>query len=119
MPRFARLSALALVAACGASTAAATRDSTKGVSTTPPPATANGHDWSRFNVDEPFWVFDAPTGITAAVLPTMRRGRSRSAAVDARQSTSARVSVGGAAHDLSSFTRATEDSPSADNGRGL
>jgi hypothetical protein len=96
MPRFARISAIALVAACGASTDAATRDSTT------PPVTANGHDWTRFNVDEArSGVFDAPTGITAAALPTMQRQQvALDGTVDAAPIYLHAVNVGGAAHDV-------------------
>jgi outer membrane protein assembly factor BamB len=102
MPHFARFAALALVVATGASTCSETSDSTGGISTTPPPVATDGHDWTRFNVDE--WrsgVFGPPTGISAGALPTMQRQQvALDGTVDAAAIYLHGVSVGGAAHDV-------------------
>ena len=100
IPYVARVWILALIAACGGSTDSAVQDSSTG--STPPPIAANGHDWTRFNVDE--WrsgVFDATTGITAATLSTMRRQQvALDGTVDAAPIYLHGVSVGGAARDV-------------------
>lgn len=103
MPHLARLLALALIAACSASTDSATSDSMQGVPTPPPPpVTTDGHDWTRFNVDEArSGVFDAPTGISASALPTMRRQQvTLDGTVDAAPIYLHDVKVGGVAHDV-------------------
>jgi outer membrane protein assembly factor BamB len=95
-----RFSALAVAAACGASTSSATPDSTQGGST--PLVTVDGHDWTRFNVDEArSGVFDAPTGINAEALPTMSRQQvAIDGTVDAAPIYLHNVKVGSAAHDV-------------------
>ena len=92
--------ALTVSAACRASSSSSTSDSTPGT-VTPPPVTADGHDWTRFNVDEArSGVFDAPTGITAEVLPTMQRQQvAIEGTVDAAPIYLHNVKVGSAAHD--------------------
>ena len=93
---------LLLTAACGASTGSATADSTDRPPSTPPVATANGHDWTRFGVDEARTnASDAPTGITAAALPTMRRQQvTLDGTVDASPIYLHAVQVRGAARDV-------------------
>lgn len=89
-------------AACGASTGSATSDSTGQLPNTPPVATADGHDWTRFGVDEARTnASDAPTGITATDLPTMRRQQvSLDGTVDASPIYLHNVQVRGAARDV-------------------
>ncbi|HEX8943134.1 MAG TPA: PQQ-binding-like beta-propeller repeat protein, partial [Gemmatimonadaceae bacterium] len=90
-----------VVAGCGTSTDSATPNPAKGGST-PPPVTADGHDWTRFNVDEGrSGVFDAPTGISADALSTMKRQQvALDGTVDASPIYLHNVNVGGAAHDV-------------------
>jgi outer membrane protein assembly factor BamB len=94
-----RLSILGLIAACGTSTDSARSDTSRGP---PPPVTADGHDWTRFNVDE--WrsgVFSAPTNVTADALPKMQRQQvTLDGTVDASAIYLHNVKVGTAAHDV-------------------
>lgn len=68
----------------------------------PPPVVQNGHDWTRFNVDEArSGVFDSTTGITAANVATMRRQQvTLDGTVDASAIYLHNVQVNGAAHDV-------------------
>jgi outer membrane protein assembly factor BamB len=93
---------LLFTTACGASTGSATSDSTTRLPSTPPVATPDGHDWTRFGADEARTnASDAPTGITAAVLPTMRRQQvSLDGTVDASPIYLHNVQVRGAARDV-------------------
>lgn len=93
--------ALTLAVACRASTSSGTSDSTQGTST-PLPVTADGHDWTRFNVDESrTGVFSAPTGVSAEALPTMQRQQvAIEGTVDAAPIYLHNVKVGNAAHDV-------------------
>jgi len=102
MPYLAPLSVLAFIVACGTSTDSAATDTTHGVATTPPPVTADGHDWTRFNVDDArTGIFDAQTGVTAAVLSTMKRQQvTLDGTVDAAPIYLHNVIVNGAAHDV-------------------
>ena len=89
-------------AACGAATGSATSDSTSQLPNTPPVATPDGHDWTRFGVDEARTnSSDAPTGITAAALPAMRRQQvALDGTVDASPIYLHNVQVRGAARDV-------------------
>ena len=93
---------LLVTAACGAPPGSATSDSTGELPSSPPVATADGHDWTRFGVDEARSnASDAPTGITAANLPTMRRQQvSLDGTVDASPIYLHDVQVRGAARDV-------------------
>jgi hypothetical protein len=101
MMHLVRLSIVAIIAACGTSSDSATRPDTSQGSATPP-VTADGHDWTRFNVDE--WrsgVFTASTGITAEALPKMQRQQvTLDGTVDASPIYLHDVKVGGASHDV-------------------
>jgi outer membrane protein assembly factor BamB len=101
MMHLVRFSIVAIIAACGASTDSATRPDTSQGSATPP-ATSDGHDWTRFNVDE--WrsgVFGSPTGIAADALPKMHRQQvALDGTVDASPIYLHDVKVGGASHDV-------------------
>jgi len=120
MPHLAPFFVLALVVACGTSTDSATPDSTPGISTTPPAVTADGHDWTRFNVDEArSGVFDAPTGISVATLPTMQRQQvTLDGTVDAAPIYLHDVKVGGAAHDVFFVTTSYGKTLAIDAGDG-
>ena len=100
MMHLVRLCIVAIIAACGASTDSATRPDTSHGTT--PPVTADGHDWTRFNVDE--WrsgVFAPSTGITAETLPKMQRQQvALDGTVDASPVYLHDVKVGGASHDV-------------------
>lgn len=102
MTPIAGLIVLLLAAACGASTDSATSDTTGQLPGTPPVATADGHDWTRFGVDEARTnASDAPTRITAAALPAMRRQQvSIDGTVDASPIYLHDVQVRGAARDV-------------------
>jgi putative pyrroloquinoline-quinone binding quinoprotein/putative pyrroloquinoline-quinone-binding quinoprotein len=93
------LSALCLVAACETATKSPSTDSSAGNT---PPVVADGHDWIRFNVDEGrSGVFNAPTGITADSIASMRRQEvTLDGTVDAAPIYLHGVTVGGAHHDV-------------------
>ncbi|HEY6828384.1 MAG TPA: hypothetical protein VI259_16100, partial [Gemmatimonadaceae bacterium] len=97
--RLTRLSVLCFAAACETSTKSSSVDSSAGNT---PPVVANGHDWTRFNVDEGrSGVFNAPTGITADSLASMRRQQvSLDGTVDASPIYLHDVVVNGAHHDV-------------------
>ncbi len=100
VPRIVDLCALVFAACAAPETGGTPASSTR----TPPgwaAASAAGHDWTRFNVDEGrSGVSDAPTGITAAVLPSMRRQQvPLDGTVDASAIYLHDVQVGGAGHD--------------------
>ncbi|MFI5229760.1 MAG: PQQ-binding-like beta-propeller repeat protein, partial [Gemmatimonadales bacterium] len=98
MSRRALVCSLALVAACGAGT-----DTPSDSTTTPvtPPPTADGHDWTTFDVDaQRSGVFSAETGITAAnVAALVRQQVSLGGTVDGSAIYLHDVQIGGAAHD--------------------
>lgn len=96
--RLVGISALLLAAACETSTKSPSTDSAPG---TAPPVVANGHDWIRFNVDEGrSGVFNAPVGITADSLASMRRQQvTLDGTVDASPIYLHGVTIGGSAHD--------------------
>ena len=99
MLRIAGLSVSLLVAACETSTRSPSVDSSNGAT---PPVVANGHDWIRFNVDEGrSGVFNAPTGVTADSLVSMKRQQvSLDGTVDASPIYLHGVMVKDAAHDV-------------------
>ena len=71
MPRFPQLFCFAFMACASPHSTPATDT---GGTTNPPPVNSNGHDWPRFGFDEARTsAFDAPTGITVAIVPTMKR----------------------------------------------
>src|SRR5437667_301140 len=73
-----------------------------GGTTNPPPVNSNGHDWPRFGFDEARTsAFDAPTGITAAIVPTMKRQQvAIEGVVDASAIYLHNIQVSGVAHDV-------------------
>jgi outer membrane protein assembly factor BamB len=93
---------LILTAGCGASTGSATSDSTGQLPNTPPVATPNGHDWTRFGVDEARTnASDAPTGLGAGDLSSMKRQQvSLDGTVDASPIYLHDVQVRGAGRDV-------------------
>lgn len=99
MPRLAHLLGFAFLACAdpGRSSPADT-----GGTTNPPPVVQNGHDWTRFNVDEArTGAFDTTTGITAANIATMRRQQvTLDGTVDASAIYLHNVQVNAAAHDV-------------------
>jgi hypothetical protein len=98
MIRLLGFSALVL-AACETSTKTPGVDSSAG---TTPTVAADGHDWTRFNVDEGrSGVFNAPTGISADSLASMKRQKvSLDGTVDSSPIYLHGVTVGGAIHDV-------------------
>jgi outer membrane protein assembly factor BamB len=71
------------------------------VDTPPPPPTADGHDWPRFGLDQAHSsASDAPTGITAANLATLKLQQvALPGTVDASVIYLHNVSINGVAHD--------------------
>ena len=100
MPSFRQLVCFALVAC--ASPHSTPADTTNGTTNPPPPVNSNGHDWTRFGFDEArTGASDAVTGITAAVIPTMKRQQvALEGTVDASPIYLHNVQVNGAAHDV-------------------
>lgn len=99
MYRLLGFSTLLFAAACETSTKSPRVDSSNGST---PPVVANGHDWLRFNVDEGrSGVFNAPTGITADSLGSMRRQQvTLDGTVDSSPIYLHDVTVNGAQHDV-------------------
>jgi len=99
MPRFPQLFCFAFITCASPHSTPATDT---GGTTNPPPVNSNGHDWPRFGFDEARTsAFDAPTGITAAIVPTMKRQQvAIEGVVDASAIYLHNIQVSGAAHDV-------------------
>ena len=93
---------LLVTAVCSSPPGSATSDSTGELPSSPPVSTADGHDWTRFGVDEARTnASDATTGITAADLATMQRQQvALDGTVDASPIYLHDVQVRGAARDV-------------------
>ena len=106
MPRFPQLFCFAFMACASPHSTPATDT---GGTTNPPPVNSNGHDWPRFGFDEARTsAFDAPTGITAAIVPTMKRQQvAIEGVVDASAIYLHNIQVSGAAHDVFFVTTPT------------
>lgn len=99
MSRFAHLIGLAFLSCADPSKS---HPSDTGGTTNPPPVVQNGHDWTRFNVDEArSGAFDSTTGVTATNITTMRRQQvTLDGTVDASAIYLHNVQVNSAAHDV-------------------
>ncbi len=92
--------ALAFAAACGRTVDTSSADTLRSGSP-PPQPTANGQDWTRFNVDaQRSGVFAPATGIAASDLAALTRQQvTLDGTVDASPIYLHNVEIGGAAHD--------------------
>jgi outer membrane protein assembly factor BamB len=116
MPWILSFCTAALVGACNAHSA---NPIDTGSTTTPPPTT-DGHDWPRFGLDQAHSNgSDAPTGITATNLPTLKLQQvTLPGTVDASLIYLHDVQINNAGHDAYFFTTSYGKTLAVDAGNG-